>query len=521
MLRNYFKVAFRNLAKHRTISLINIAGLTIGITAAVFIMLWVQNEFSFDNYHPDVDNIYRVKTKLSLTKDEVWDWESSPYVLGPVAKQEIPGLKNYTFLWPGYMMTVHHNNQLISEKKYAYIDANWFKVFHYDFIDGSADSFSKNPFSLILTEPTAKKYFGNGEAVGKMLKIDSINYQVQAVVKDNPANSSFQYDILMPVEAKLSNAHEKEQASNWGNYSGLTFLKLQPGVNIKDIGQKLTQIIRKNNKGSENTTMSVIGLRDIHFESGLLSTSFENGNRKLVNIFLVLAFLLLATACINYVNLTTARASVRSKEVSVRKIVGAGRRQLFAQFMSESLVVSFLSLLFAILFIQICLPWFNQVTEKHFVQPLTSGVTWLILLGTLIVCFVFNGLYPAVLLSSFKPLSVFKGRALLNFKDGGIRKTLVVLQFGISVMLIISTMIIYRQLNFMKNADLGYKREHVFVMTIPWQVLGLDDKTRESKLKSIASELIRRQKCDGCSTTIIGVCQQQGFRINGLGRQAT
>jgi len=489
MLRNYFKVAFRNLGKHRTISFINIAGLTIGITAAVFIMLWVQNEFSFDNYHPDVDNIYRVKTKLSLTKNEVWDWESSPYLLGPIAKQEIPGIKNYTFLWPGYMITVHHNNQLISEKKYAFIDANWFKVFHYDFIDGSAESFSKNPFSLILTQSTAKKYFGDGEAVGKVLKIDSMNYQVQAVVKDNPANSSFQYDMLMPVEAKLSDAHEKEQASNWGNFSGLTFLKLQPGINIKDVGNKLTQILRKNNKGSENTTMSVIGLKDIHFESGLLSTSFENGNLKLVNVFLILAFLLLATACINYVNLTTARASVRSKEVSVRKIVGAGSRQLFAQFLSESLVVSFLSLLFAILFIQICLPWFNQVTEKHFVQPLTSGPTWLILLGTLVVCFVFNGIYPAVLLSSFKPLSVFKGRTLLSFKDGGIRKALVVLQFGISVMLIISTMIIYRQLNFMQKADLGYKREHVFVMTIPWQVLGLDDKIRESKLISIANEL--------------------------------
>lgn len=489
MLRNYFKVAFRNLGKHRTTSIINIAGLTIGITAAVFIMLWVQNEFSFDNYHQGVDNIYRVKTKLALTKAETWNWESSPYLLGSVAKQEIPGVENYTFLWPGYMITVHSNNQLIPEKKYAFIDANWFKVFHYDFIAGNAESFSKNPFSLILTQSTAKKYFGNGEAVGKMLKVDSINYQVQAVVKDNPANSSFQYDILIPVEAKLSDAHEKQQSTVWGNYSGLTFLKLQPGVNIKDVGNKLTQIIRKNNKGSENTTMSVIGLKDMHFETGLLSTSFEKGNLKLVNIFLILAFLLLATACINYVNLTTARASIRSKEVSVRKIVGAGRLQLFAQFMSESLVVSFLSLLFAILFIQLCLPWFNLVTEKHFVQPLTSGTTWLILVGALGVCFVFNGLYPAMLLSSFKPLTAFKGRALLNFKDGGIRKALVVLQFAISVMLIICTMIIYRQLNFIQKADLGYKREHIFVMSIPWQALGFDDKLRESKLKSIMNEL--------------------------------
>ncbi|AYL94840.1 ABC transporter permease [Mucilaginibacter celer] len=489
MLKNYFKVAFRNLIKHRTTAFINIAGLTVGITAAVFIMLWVQNEYSFDNYHKDVDNIYRIKTKLTLTKTEVWDWESSPYLLGPAAKQEIPGIKNYTFLWPGYMITVHHDNQLITEKKYAFIDANWFKVFHYDFVAGSAESFSKNPFSLILTQSTAKKYFGDGEAVGKTLRVDSMNYQVQAVVKDNPANSSFQYDMLIPVEAKLSNPHEKQQSAEWGNYSGLTFLKLQPGINVKDVGKKLTDIIRKNNKGSENTTMSVIGLREMHFETGLLSTSFEKGNLKLVNIFLILAFLLVATACINYVNLTTARSSVRAKEVSVRKIVGAGRGQLFGQFMSESLVVSFLALSFAILFIQLCLPWFNEVTEKHFVQPLASVTTWLLLLGTLVVCFVFNGLYPAILLSSFKPLTAFKGRAVLNFKDGAIRKTLVVLQFAISVMLIISTMIIYRQLNFVQKADLGYNREHVFVMSIPWQVLGFDDKVREPKLRSIMNEL--------------------------------
>jgi putative ABC transport system permease protein len=489
MLKNYFKVAFRNLSKHRTTGFINIAGLTIGITAAVFIMLWVQNEFSFDNYHQDTDNIYRVKTKLSITKNETWIWESTPYLLGSVAKQEIPGIKNYTFLWPGYMITVHNNNQLISEKKYAFIDANWFKVFHYDFVAGNAESFSRNPFSLILTQSTAKKYFGNSNAVGKVLKVDSINYQVQAVVKDNPANSSFQYDILIPVEAKLSNANEKKQAGQWGNYNGLTFLKLQPGVNIKDIGKKLTQIIRKNNKGSENTEIGVIKLKDMHFENDLQNSLSEHGNRKLVNIFMILAILLLATACINYVNLTTARASVRSKEVSVRKIVGAGRIQLFGQFMSESLIVSALALVCSVVCIQIFIPWFNSVTEKHFVQPLASAATWFILLGTLLVCFVFNGLYPAILLSSFKPLSVFKGRNALNIKDGGIRKALVVLQFGISVMLIICTMVIYRQLDFMQKADLGYNKEHVFAFNVPWNVLGFDDKKRISTLNSIANEL--------------------------------
>ncbi|WP_114938008.1 ABC transporter permease [Mucilaginibacter endophyticus] len=489
MFKNYFKVAFRNLSKHRTTSIINIAGLTVGITAAVFIMLWVQNELSFDNYHKDADQIYRVKAKLTLTKSETWVWESSPYLLGGVAKKEIPEVKDYTFLWPGYMIIVHNKGQLISEKKYAYVDANWFKVFNYDFVDGSAESFSKNPFSLILTQSTAKKYFGNNQAVGKILRVDSVNYQVQAVVKDNPANSTFQYDMLIPVEAKLSNPHEKEQSKHWGNYNGLTFLKLQPGVKTNETAKKLTDIIRKNNKDSENTALSVIALKDMHFESDLQSSSFEHGNRRLVSIFIILAVLLLATACINYVNLTTARASVRSKEVSVRKIVGARRFQLFGQFMSESLVMSVLALVFSIICIQVFMPWFNGVTEKHFSQPLASTATWIILLGTLLLSFIFNGLYPAILLSSFKPLSVFKGRSALNVKDGGIRKALVVVQFGISVMLIICTMVIYRQLNFMQKADLGYNREHVFSFRVPWNVLGFDDKKRISMLSSIANEL--------------------------------
>lgn len=489
MIKNYFKIAWRNLLKHRTIAVINIAGLTIGITATVLIMLWVQNELSFDTYHKGAGNIYRIKTRLTITKSEAWIWETSPYLLGDVAHKEIPGIQNYARMAPGYSVTIHKNNQLLTEKKFAYVDEQWFNMFHYDFIGGSVVDFSKNPFSLILTASTAKKYFGNKEAVGQVLRVDSVNYMVRAVIKDNPANSSFQYDILLPMEAKLSSKNEKDQLMQWGNYNVLTFLKLQAGVNLDAVNKKLTRIVKDNNKRSGDTGISTIPLKDIHFENDLQGSSFEHGNRTLVNVFFILAILLLTTACINYINLTTARASVRSKEVSVRKIVGADRFQLFGQFMSESLVISMLALVFAVVLVQLSIPWFNSITEKHFVDPLSSATTWLILTGTLLVCFVFNGLYPAILLSSFKPLNVFKGKSALNIKDVGLRKALVVLQFGISVMLIISTMVIYRQLNFMEKTDLGYNREHVFVFTVPWNVLGFDDKKRESILSSITSEL--------------------------------
>jgi len=492
MIKNYFKIAWRNLWHNRKMTFINVAGLGVGMAATVLIVIWVQNELSFDKAQPGSENIYRIKASLAISPNETWLWETSQYVLGVHAEKEIPGIDDLTRISPNNYndLNFHYGDKLISEKKSAYVDERWFKMFHYDFVEGTPDAFEKNPFSLILTATAAKTYFGNEDAVGKVLRLDTVNYQVQAVVKDNPANSSFQYNVLLPVAAKFTNKHDKDNALEWGNYNYLTFLKLKPGTNTAKISAKLDQILVSNRKGDyTKSKYSLVKITDMHFENDVMHSAFIHGNRTIVNVFIVLAALLLVTACINYVNLTTARASIRSKEVSIRKVVGANRLHLFGQFMSESIVISIMALVLSILLVQISLPWFRSFTDKQFADPLTSPVIWAIIGSTLLVSFILNGLYPAALLSSFQPLNVFRGKALLNFKDAGLRKSLVVVQFTISVVLIIGTLVIYSQLNFIKKMDLGYNRSQVFTFSLPYKVWGKSYGKEGGVLTTVRNEL--------------------------------
>jgi len=496
MIKNYFKIAWRNLWRHKRMTFINVTGLGIGMAATVLIVIWVQNELSFDRAEPDSENIYRIKSAMAISANETWFWETSQYVLGEHAVKEIPEIGNITRLAPNSgtdNLNFRYGDKLISEQKSAYVDEQWFKMFHYDFIEGSRESFIKNPFSLILTESAAKIYFGNEDAVGKVLRLDTVDYQVQAVVKDNPANSSFQYNVLMPVAAQITDKNARNNLHRWGEYGYLTFLKLKPGANTAKISAKLNQILTLNRKGDyTKCKYSLVKIKDMHFETDVMGSAFIHGNHTLVNVFIVLAVLLLVTACINYVNLTTARASIRSKEVSVRKVVGAGRGHLFGQFMSESVVVSLMALVLCLLLVQLSLPWFRAFTDKQFTQPLTSLVIWVIIGTTLLVSFLLNGLYPAALLSSFQPLNVFRGRALLNFKDALLRKSLVVVQFTISVVLIIGTLVIYKQLNFVEKIDLGYNKSHIFEFELPRKVWGKQYGQENNILITIKNELKRQ-----------------------------
>lgn len=473
-------------------TMINVFGLGVGMAAAVLIALWVQNELSFDKLQPDAKNIYRIKVRLSISKTETWVWENSQYVLGDFAQRQIPEITDVTRLKSHYGdLNMRYGDRLITEKKSAYVDDHWFKIFHYDVVDGSTDGFVKNPFSIIITESTAKKYFGDNEAVGKVLRLDTVNYQVQAVVKDNPANSSFQYNLLMPIAAQFTDPQQKKNALEWGNYNYLTFLKLRPGANTASVATKIKSIVHQNKKGDKgDQKFELISLPDIHFENDLQSSSILHGNRTMVNVFMVLGALLLITACINYVNLTTARASLRSKEVSVRKIVGADRLHLFGQFMSESLLVSFSALVLALILVEAAMPWFKTFTGKAFENPFMSPVILLILGVTLLVSFLLNGLYPAALLSSFQPLNVFRGKSMLNFKDVNLRRVLVVAQFTISVVLIVGTLVIYGQLRFMQTMDPGYNRSQVFSFSFPyWTIPHFDYKKSDELLKTVKQQL--------------------------------
>ena len=508
MIKNYFKIAWRSLWKNKTTSFINITGLSVGMSAAVLIMLWVQNEVSFDRFHNDSDKIYRLTTNLP---EGGWVWESTPLLLADVAKKEIPEIEKATRLFANATLVFNINGNSFIKNKCAYIDDEWFNVFKYDFIEGDKTAFNHNPFSIVLTETEAKKYFNKHSAVGSTIRIDSVNYQVVGVVADAPSNSSFQYNAFIPIAAYLSNPQQRENDEQWGNTNYITFVKLTPQSTPSVIAQKLTSILAKNNQ--KESHISLMPLHDMHFETGLQQSSFVQGNQNTVYIFSIVAFLLLVIACINYVNLATAKASLRAKEVSVRKIIGAKRSHLFYQFMTEYALINVISLVTTLILIQICLPIFNEITDKNFVLPLTSVKIWQIFGTTLCAAFLLNSIYPAVLLSSFKPLNVFRGITVLNVKDAYLRKGLVVLQFTISVILIASTFIIYRQMQFIQQDNPGYNRAQVLSFPLPFSMspekkLGLMETLKQELLTQSAIEGVTAANqtlvdigsmCSGCA----------------------
>ncbi len=494
MIKNYFKIAWRSLLKNKGTTAINVLGLSVGMTAAVFILLWVQNEMNFDDYHKDESSIYRLTTRLP---SQGWVWESTSLLLADAIKKEVPEIKNaarlYTSNWPIFTIK---DNQFFS-KGCAYVDEAWFNIFKYDFKEGNAAAFDANPFSIILTNTEAKKYFGTATAVGQTIRVDSVNYQVRGVVADAPTNSSFQYTSFIPINALLTNQQIKENDEQWGNANYITFVKTAAGSNPGVVEKKITAVMASKSK-EDATPISMIALKDMHFETEIDNSTFIHGNRNTVYVFSILGFLLLLIACINYVNLTTARASLRAREVSVRKINGADRSNLFLQFITESLLISLLSLVATLVLIKFCLPVFNQLTEKSFELPLTSLNVWKVLGCTLLAALVLNSIYPALLLSSFKPLNVFRGNTVLKVKDSSFRKGLVVLQFTVSVILIAGTIVIYSQLQFIQHKDPGYNRSQVLSFMFPQTI---ERAKKESMMMAMKHDLLAESSIEKVATS--------------------
>jgi putative ABC transport system permease protein len=488
MLRNYFLIALRNFWRNKTFSFINIAGLSVGMTAAILIFLWVDNEMTFDSWHPEKDRIYRLTTHYTSSG---WVWPVSSLSLARQVRTDLPAITAVASIRPAYETDMRLGNELVLEKAGAYVDSNWFSVFHYDFVAGGPANFIHHPFSLILTRSKARKYFGDKNPIGQTIRVGPTPYQIAGIIRDNPANSSFQFDILMPLEALLADSNDRQQALSWGNYNFLSFVKLQPGTNTEATGHAITDIMHKNAPITGDNTISLLSLKDMHFETDLSFDFVPHINRRNVYIFSILGVFLLLIACINYVNLTTARASLRAKEIGIRKIVGAGKGSLFGQFLFESLTVSLLSLAVTLFLTQLFLPLFRQLTETDIRAPFGNPDTWKIIGGTLLTATVLNGVYPALLLSSFRPLNVLKGSINLKFKDVSLRKGLVVLQFTFSIVLVASTIIIQRQLQYVQHSNPGYDRSQIFIFRIPWQnMLGKTEGQTRANATGIKQRLL-------------------------------
>ena len=489
MFKNHFRTAWRNIFRNKTATLINLFGLSVSLAAFIFIALWVQNETSFDGYHKDAKDIYLVQ--MNFGPDNRPSSITSLPVAGAVRK--VSGAA-YVARMTYQLGTLNVNGQLFDEKAGVVVDSDWFKIFDYDVLSGDIRSFNNNPFSLIFTQSRAKQLFGDKNPIGRFVKLDTTLYQVRAIVRDNPINSSLQFDMLAPMAARL--AFRKGDQNNWFNLSYRTFLKVYPATNIASFAEHttaLSQQLAKNN----NFSIQFQPLRELHFDTKAGDRIFRRGSHTAVFVFSVLAALLLITASINYVNLTIAKANARTKEISIRKIMGGSRGQLFLQFLTESFLLCVLALSISLIIILLTLPLFNRLTETGFPVSFSSPLLWGILIGTLFPATVLIGVFPSLTLSLFKPLHYLHGHTLLKFRNTTLRKTLVVFQFVVGIVLIIGTIVIFLQMRLAQSSAAQYNRSQVVSLSLPssllsktgydWDKINLFSHTFKNELQKISS----------------------------------
>ncbi|HZW71586.1 MAG TPA: ABC transporter permease [Hanamia sp.] len=440
----------------------NIFGLGIGIACASLIFLWVEDEINFNNYFSNKENLYKIKD--SQTYDgTTFTFDATPGPLAAGIKTEIPGIKNTARSSWGQQSLFSLGDKDIYERG-MYVDSSFLKMFQLQFVQGNASTAFEQLHSLVITEKMAHKFFGNDNAIGKSLRVDNNTSSiVTGVISDLPESVSFQFDWLAPFKIF---ENQNNWLQSWGNNGVLTYVELQPGADDKAINRKLYNYVQSKAKDAE-AKMSIYPMSRWRLYDSWKDGKEVPGRIKYVNLFSLIAWIILLIACINFMNLSTARSEKRAREVGVRKVLGAGKSKLVGQFIGESVIMALISAVVAICATYVVLPAFNTLVEKqlsiHLFQPLHIAA----LLAIALICGLIAGSYPAFYLSSFNPVAVLKGNRLkTNGSAGFIRKGLVVVQFTISIILIISTIIIYQQINHAKNRSLGYDKENLIYLPL-------------------------------------------------------
>lgn len=488
MIKNYFKTAWRNLWKNKFYSAINISGLAIGLAVGIMILLWVQDESSYDSFHQNANTIYRINSHLGTgTNRQVW--ANSPAPLAIYSKQEIPEVTNAVRIKDDYDNSLFSfKDKKFVESKLAYIDSNFFSMFDFKLLKGNPVAPFPDINSVILTSSTARKYFGSDDPIGKIMVADNKdNFVVNGVIEDFPQNSTVQYDMFFPMSlyAKrfAGNGNWKTIDEDVGNFMYSVFVQLQPGASPESIGKKITASYWKHRSDENPNSLfyTLQSLKSLH----LIQADGSNGAMQIVKIFVVVAILILLIACINYVNLSTARSMLRSKEVSVRKIIGAARSQLFIQFIIESALLFLFASLLAFFIIYLLLPLYNNLSEKQLVFSLRNTNVWIVVGLAITGTLALGSIYPALLLSSFKPTQALKGKLSLGIGTASFRKALVITQFVFSVCLIIATVVISKQLKYIRNKDLGFNKEYVFSFSLKKELHDHTEAARNELLKQL------------------------------------
>jgi len=474
MIKNYFKIAIRNLIRNKAFTSINIFGLAVGFTCCLLISGFLYNELSYDTFPKDAKDIYRVEINVE-NKDF---YSSADVAVGKGMKNAYPEIVSYARLVPRKDIFVTHENNQFKEPLLAYVDSNFLQLFSIPFIQGDVATALNEPHCIVISQQAAKKYFGNEDPVGKSLLLNNNSnnpYKVTGVIGELPGNLHFQYDFF-------ASFREDSSHQTWSNLGDYTYIKLRPGTDPKKLEAKFPELIAKyvvpevqrdmgvslaEAQKSVNTFIFYLKpIEKIHLYSSNKDELQVNGSIKYVYIFAALAFFIILLAAVNFTNLSTAASIKRSKEVGIRKVMGSGKKQLVLQFLSESVLLSFLAYLIALGFVYLALPFFNNLSGKQLL--FSAFINYKVILVSLaFVCLVglLAGTYPAFFLSSFNIISILKGKKNATPKSNNhLRSGLVVFQFAVSIALIISTIVVYRQLHFMQNKELGFDKTQELII---------------------------------------------------------
>lgn len=460
MIRNYIKTAFRNITKNTVYSFINIAGLSVGLTAFILIALWIQHELSYDRFHEKAHRIYRVVQNGEMGNKDVFSTFITPAPLIPHLKENFADVENaFRVRYNRFLFT--YGEKIFNEEGIL-ADPAILDVLSIPCVKGDPKTALRDVNSIVLTEKLANKYFPDEDAIGKVLRIQNTDLAVTAIIANVPENTHLQFDFILPFE--LVRKFGWDNFTNWRSNIYSSYVLLREKTSLNEFNAKIINEIDKNAEGHDTKTeIYVQPLVDIHLFSSHLGGDTRNGNIQYIYIFSSVAIFILIIACINFMNLSTARSLKRAKEIGMRKCIGAARTQLIVQFLSESLMLSMMGLVLSVVAVTVLLPSFNDISGKQLNLDLSSFKVWSVLLGISVVTGLIAGSYPALFLSSFKPIKALKGTFNTGLGAVRFRHTLVVIQFSLSIILITGTILVYDQLHFIRNKDLGFEKENTIV----------------------------------------------------------
>jgi len=458
MLRNYLTTAFRNLLRNKVFSFINVFDLALGLACSILILLWVHDELTWDRFHPNIDQLYRVFINRPADNGiytqrtvqlPLWEALKTTGGISYVSPSKYDGV---TLIYKD--IRVEKLSQMVGE--------DFLKMFPFTFIEGSVDQPLDDASSIVLSRSTAKALFGDEKALGKVIRLDDkVDLRVSAVVQDPPRNSTLQFECLIPFKAAIAIVPGyKQDLSDWGDASYLMYIEVERNADVSQLQSRLRDVIKEHKDDTEEELM-LFPLKHERLYSEFVNGKSVGGSITYVRIFMVTAIMILALACINFINLTTARSEKRAKEVGIRKTVGSNRKQLVLQFLSETVLMAVMSFMLAIILVEGLLPFFNTLVNKELAIDYADPLVGLAAIGFILVTGVASGSYPAFFLSSFKPIAVLKGK-LGTGKQGALpRKVMVTMQFFFSIGLLISTVVIYSQINYIRNREIGYDKNNL------------------------------------------------------------